>query len=101
MQVTVRCLRYLGKKLGDREIISQKPLEGSLVTARVSSYLVAELVLPTSGGLHTTLATLFEPQLVQVRDWGLMLRGIQRVGDCSYLQEWSCQVVAPNLLRKQ
>ena len=100
MQVTVRCLRYLGKKLPDRNILSQPPLTGSLVTARVSTYLVAELVLPTTGGLHTTLATLYEPQLVQVRDWGLILRGIQRVNDCSYLQEWSCQVVAPSLLRK-
>ena len=97
MQVTVRRLRHLGKKLGDREVISQKPLEGMLITTQVSSYKVAELVETTSGGLHTTLATLYEPQLVQVRDWGLMLRGIQKVGDCSYLQEWSCKVVAPTV----
>lgn len=92
MQVTVRCLRYLGKKLTDRDILSQKALEGTLITARVSTYLVAELVEVASGGLHATIATLYEPELVQIRDWGLILRGIQKVGDCSYLQEWSCSV---------
>ncbi len=95
MRVTVRCLRYLGKKLTDRDVLSKPPLTGTLVTARVATYLVAELVEMTSGGLHTTIATLFEPQLVQIRDWGLILRGIQKVGDCSYLQEWSCKVVSP------
>lgn len=92
MKVTVRFLRSHGKKLPDRDVVSQKALEGTLVTARVSTYLVAELVHLTSGGLRTTIATLYEPQLVQIRNWGLMLRGLEKVGETSYLQEWSCTI---------
>jgi hypothetical protein len=94
MQVQLRPLRALGKKIADRDFLSMPTVDGELALTKISAYKKAEVVTVTSGGLTMPLATLWEPEVIQISRDVLILRGIEKVEDRGYLQEWSCKISA-------
>jgi len=97
MLLKVTKFRERGRKLPRSELANQRPLEGNLRSCEIGSsrgsYRRADLLDMKSGGLSETLATLFEPELIQVIDDGMLLRGIENDGGRAYLQEWRCVLV--------
>jgi hypothetical protein len=94
MKFRVTKLRERGKRLADIQIANAQHLLGDLVSSHVAStkgfYRVADLKEDSSGGLKESLATLFEPELVQISASGMLLRGIEKMEGRAYLQEWKC-----------
>ena len=97
MKVRITAFRHNGKRLTDAEIANQGPLEGELISAQVADkrgfYRRADLQAPKGSGLTDTLATLFEPELMQIGENMLLLRGIEKRAGRAYLQEWRCELI--------
>lgn len=94
MKFKITKLREQGKRLTDGQIANTQPLSGDLVSSHVAStkgfYKVADLFEVKVGGLRESLATLYEPELVQIGGSGMLLRGIEKLDGRAFLQEWSC-----------
>ena len=97
MLLKVTKFRERGRKLPRSELANRRPLEGDLRSCQIASakgfHRRADLVQLLRGGLTETIATLFEPELIQVLGNGMLLRGIERDGERAYLQEWRCELV--------
>lgn len=101
MLLKVRPLRYRGRRLPWREVENGPAYVGELTTYSMHSdrhgcYRAVRLVKPSDGLGTRLLPELFEPELVQISNRALHIRGFERwdgeEGGFSVLQEWYCEV---------
>ena len=97
MRVRVQKFREAGRRLTDVEIANSPAIVGELSTYRMNttfgSYKAAQIVQMESGGLRTPLAVLYEPELLQILNGSILLRGLETLDSGqTVLQEWLCQL---------
>ena len=92
-------MRRRGRRLEHRDWINQPVMEGALSMAEMSTKhgYVRYACLLTGGGLpERLLPDLYEPVLVNLGNWILVLRGFERCdgreGRISVVQEWHCTI---------
>jgi hypothetical protein len=93
-------MRHHGRRLKHGEWVNQPAVEGVLSMAELSTrrgHVKFVSLTDTSTGLRAPLlADLYEPTLVMLGNWVLVLRGFERCdgreGKFSVVQEWHCTV---------
>ena len=101
MHVKVHLVRQAGRRLPWREVINLPPLAGALRMYRVAygsgSVTVLELRDPGNQTEEGSLATLYEPVLLDLGNDRMVFRGFERQrtenGTIGLAQEWRCEVV--------
>ena len=92
-------MRCFGRRLKPRDWINQPVMVGALSMAEMSTKHghVRYACLMSGGGLpERLLPDLYEPVLVDLGNWILVLRGFERCdgreGRFSVVQEWHCTI---------
>ena len=99
MDVRVLPMRRRGRRVKHSDWINQRAVAGALSMAELSTQHghVRYACLLSAGGLpERLLPDLFEPALVNLGSWILVLRGYERCdgqdGRFSVVQEWHCTI---------